>query len=185
MNPANGDYSYPDVFNDPGRDKLIYGTFPDDFAWGSATSAYQIEGGWDEDGKGESIWDRFSHSGRIAYGQTGDVACDSYHKYKEDVQLIKAMGLSHYRFSIAWTRILPDGTNANVNQAGIDYYMNLIDELIANGIEPVVTLYHWDLPQVLQDQYGGWENDILSDLFNDYASICFEQYASKVWRWKY
>ena len=178
---ANGQYSYPDVFSDPDRDTLISGTFPDDFFWGTATSAYQIEGGWDADGKGESIWDTFSHvSGNVFNDDNGDVACDSYNKYNEDVQLIKALGLSHYRFSISWPRILPDGTKDNINQAGLDYYTNLIDELLANDIEPVVTLYHWDLPQSLEDRYGGWENDALADLFNDYADICFNEYASKV-----
>ena len=178
---ANGEYSYPDVFTDPDRDTLITGTFPDDFAWGTATSAYQIEGGWDVDGKGESIWDRFTHDGGNVYNDDdGDVACDSYHKYNEDVQLIEALGLTHYRFSISWPRILPEGTKDNINQAGLDYYTNLIDELLANDIEPVVTLYHWDLPQVLQEQYGGWENDTLADLFNDYANICYNEYASKV-----
>ncbi|XP_072173496.1 lactase/phlorizin hydrolase-like [Diadema setosum] len=176
-------YSYPSIFNDPDRDTLINGSFPAGFAWGSATSAYQVEGGWNEDGKGESIWDTFSHDNRIAYGQTGDVACDSYHKYAEDVQLVKAIGLSHYRFSISWPRVLPDGTISNINQAGLDYYSNLIDELLANGIEPVVTLYHWDLPQVLQDIYGGWENDTLADLFNDYADLCFRTYGSRVKLW--
>ncbi|XP_030855549.1 lactase-phlorizin hydrolase [Strongylocentrotus purpuratus] len=181
---ASGEYSYPDVFNDPERDTLITGTFSDDFAWGSATSAYQVEGGWDEDGKGESIWDTFSHNGRIFENQNGDVACDSYHKYSEDIQLVKAIGLTHYRFSISWPRVLPKGTLAGgVNQAGLDYYTNLIDELLANDIEPVVTLYHWDLPQVLQDDYGGWENDTLTDLFNDYANLCFNEYASKVNLW--
>ncbi|XP_041468729.1 lactase-phlorizin hydrolase-like [Lytechinus variegatus] len=181
---TSGEFSYPDVFDDPERDTLISGQFPDGFAWGSATSAYQVEGGWNEDGKGESIWDTFSHEGRIYNNQTGDVACDSYHKYTEDVQLVKAIGLTHYRFSISWPRILPQGTIAGgINQAGLDYYTNLIDELIANGIEPVVTLYHWDLPQVLQDDYGGWENDTLADLFNDYADVCFTEYASKVKIW--
>src|SRR6266508_3770266 len=131
--------------------------FPADFSWGTATASYQVEGAWNEDGKGESIWDRFSHSpGRIMNEDTGDVACDQYHRYKEDVVLMKELGLRGYRFSISWPRVFPEG-KGRVNQAGLDYYNRLIDQLLANGIRPFPTLYHWDLPQALQDE-GGWAN---------------------------
>lgn len=129
--------------------------FPHGFTWGAATSAYQIEGAWDEDGKGESIWDRFSHTpGNIANGETGDVACDHYHRWREDIRLMQALGLPAYRFSVAWTRVLPHG-RGQVNQAGLDFYSRLVDGLLEAGITPYLNLYHWDLPQALQDQ-GGW-----------------------------
>ena len=131
--------------------------FPADFSWGTATASYQVEGAWKEDGKGESIWDRFSHEpGRIMNGDTGDVACDQYHRFKEDIALMKDLGLRGYRFSIAWPRVFPEG-KGKVNQAGLDYYNRLVDELLANDIRPFPTLFHWDLPQALQDE-GGWAN---------------------------
>ncbi|XP_076816813.1 uncharacterized protein LOC143462503 [Clavelina lepadiformis] len=160
-----------------------YGTFPDDFKWSVSTSAYQIEGGWNEDGKGESIWDRFSHTpNKIANGETGDVACDSYHKVDEDVSIVKMLGVHQYRFSIAWTRIFPDGTASKLNQPGVDYYNQLIDALIEAGIEPVVTLYHWDLPQALED-VGGLLNDTVIGHFNDYADFCFKTFGDRVKFW--
>jgi len=163
--------------------RFIYGKFPDGFAWSSATSSYQIEGGWDADGKGKNIWDtRTETPSNIAEGGTGQIACDSYHKYKEDVQMLKAMGVGHYRFSLSWARILPDGTTNNVNQAGVDYYHNLIDELIANGIQPQVTLYHWDMPQALSDA-GGFLSDDFSDWFEEYAKFAYQTYSSKVKFW--
>src|SRR6188474_3986672 len=129
--------------------------FPPGFAWGAATAAYQVEGAATEDGRGESIWDRFtSVPGRVANGDTGRVACDSYHRYPEDVRLMRDLGLNAYRFSIAWPRVMPAGRGA-VNAAGLDHYDRLVDELLANGIEPFPTLYHWDLPQALEDR-GGW-----------------------------
>ena len=128
------------------------GKLPPDFLWGAATSAYQIEGAWNEDGKGESIWDRFAHTaGKIRNGDTGDVALDHYHRYKDDVQQIKALGARAYRFSISWPRIFPQGTG-EANSKGLDFYDRLVDELLDNHIEPYATLYHWDLPQALQDR---------------------------------
>jgi beta-glucosidase len=143
--------------------------FPDGFLWGVATASYQIEGAWNEDGKGESIWDRFAHTpGKIENGDTGDVALDHYHRYPEDVRLIKGLGAKAYRFSISWPRIFPDGTG-EPNPKGLDFYSRLVDELLANGIEPFATLYHWDLPQALQDRWGGWESRDTAQAFADYA----------------
>merc|ERR1712241_745274 len=164
------------------EEPLLFDSFPDDFLWGSATAAYQIEGAWNEDGKGPSIWDVFTKvPGNIVDGSSGDVACDSYHNYKEDVALMKEMGFTSYRFSIGWTRILPEGTGTR-NPGGIIYYRNLIDELLANDIVPAVTLYHWDLPQALQDQ-GGWLNATVADWFEEYARVCFEEFGDKVKFW--
>ena len=132
--------------------------FPDGFLWGTATSAYQVEGAVREDGRGASIWDTFAHTpGMIEDGTNGDVAIDHYHRYREDVRLLKALGAAAYRFSVAWPRVFPDGTGSP-NPKGLDFYDRLVDELIANGIEPYATLYHWDLPQALQDRVGGWQS---------------------------
>ncbi|CAH1230913.1 LCT [Branchiostoma lanceolatum] len=166
---------------DPARDDFRPGTFPDCFIWSTATASYQIEGGWNTDGKGQSIWDVFSHRpGKVQRGDTGDVACDSYNRYRDDVQLMKAMGLKHYRFSLSWPRIFPDGTLAGgVNQDGVDYYNRLIDELIANGIAPMVTLYHWDLPQALHEKYGGWMNEAIVDDYHNYATFAFQTFGDR------
>ena len=145
-------------------------SFPRGFLWGAATSAYQIEGASREDGKGESIWDRFTHvAGKVADGSDGDVACDHYHRYREDVALMKALGLGAYRFSIAWPRIQPSGAGA-VNPKGLDFYSRLVDALLDAGIEPWATLYHWDLPQALEDA-GGWAARDVAHRFADYADI--------------
>jgi beta-glucosidase len=155
-------------------------SFPDGFLWGTATASYQIEGAWKEDGKGESIWDRFAHTpGKIKNNDTGDVALDHYHRYTEDVQLIKALGVKTYRFSISWPRIFPEGTGAP-NLKGLDFYSRLVDELLANGIEPFATLYHWDLPQTLQDRVGGWESRDTAKAFADYAGYVAEKLSGRV-----
>jgi beta-glucosidase len=157
--------------------------FPKGFIWGAATASYQIEGAWNEDGKGQNIWDRISHlPGIIKNGDTGDVACDHYHRYKEDVQIMKKMGLNAYRFSVSWARIFPTG-RGEINQKGVEFYDNLINELNANGIEPVITLYHWDLPIGLQ-KFGGWENrEEIIDAFVEYASFLFDHYGDRVKKW--
>lgn len=144
--------------------------FPKDFQWGVAASAHQIEGAWNEDGKGPSIWDTFNHiPGKIANGDTGDVSIDHYHRYKEDLALMAKLGIRNYRFSIAWTRILPTGTGT-VNQKGLDFYDRLVDEMLKNGIEPYPCLFHYDLPQPLQDK-GGWPERQTAYAFADYARI--------------
>jgi beta-glucosidase len=154
--------------------------FPNRFLWGVATASYQIEGAWDEDGKGESIWDRFTHTpGKIKNNDTGDVAVDHYHRYKEDVQLMKALGAKAYRFSISWPRIFPAGTGA-ANPMGLDFYSRLVDELLANGIQPFATLYHWDLPEALQDRWGGWEGRDTATAFADYAGYIAEKLSDRI-----
>ncbi len=161
----------------------ILKSFPNDFLWGSASAAYQVEGAPFEDGKKASVWDNFVRiPGKTFKGTNGDVAVDHYHRYKEDVALMKELGLKSYRFSIAWSRILPDG-RGEVNQGGLKFYEDLIDELITNGIEPIVTLYHWDLPQALQDLYGGWESrEVIADFVN-YSEILFNAFKGKVKYW--
>lgn len=151
--------------------------FPDGFRWGAATAAYQIEGAPKEDGKGPSIWDEFSHTpGKIADGTNGDVACDSYHRYREDTQLLKNLGANAYRFSIAWPRIFPSG-RGKPNAKGVDHYKRVIDNLLENGIEPFVTLYHWDLPAALP---GGWQNRDTAKAFADYAGYMAGQLSDRV-----
>ncbi|SDJ46617.1 GH1 family beta-glucosidase [Salimicrobium halophilum] len=157
-------------------------TFPENLKWGAATASYQIEGGAEEGGRSLSIWDVFSRTpGNVKNGDTGDHACNSYHLYKEDVQLLKNLGVDLYRFSISWSRVLPDGTG-ELNEEGVQYYSNLIDELIANDIEPMITLYHWDLPQVLQEK-GGWESRETAHAFLHYAQKMFEAYGDRVNNW--
>ncbi|MFI5840484.1 GH1 family beta-glucosidase [Catenuloplanes sp. NPDC051500] len=157
-------------------------TFPEGFLWGSATASYQIEGAAREDGRGPSIWDTFSRTpGKVYAGHTGDVACDHYHRYRDDVALMADLGLQAYRFSIAWPRIQPDGTGP-VNPAGLDFYDRLVDELRGKGITPVVTLYHWDLPQSLEDR-GGWTSRDTSYAFADYALAVHKRLGDRVETW--
>jgi beta-glucosidase len=156
--------------------------FPADFEFGTATASYQVEGAWDQDGKGESIWDRFSHTeGKIITGDTGDRTCDQYHLYKDDVKLMKSLGLRAYRFSIGWPRVFPEG-KGRVSEHGLDYYNRLVDELLANGIQPRPTLYHWDLPQALQDE-GGWANREVIGWFAEYARTVVDALGDRVKMW--
>lgn len=157
-------------------------TFPEGFLWGAATSSYQIEGAYAEDGKGESIWDRFSKTpGKVYQGHNGDVACDHYHRFRGDVKMMADLGLKSYRFSIAWPRIFPQG-KGDKNEKGIDFYNKLVDSLLANNIQPFITLYHWDLPQTLQ-QKGGWANRDTAYYFRDYAGEMASRLGDRVSHW--
>src|SRR5690606_28421603 len=157
--------------------------FPDNFIWGTATSSYQIEGAAKLYGKGPSIWDAFSNiPGKVHNNETGDIACDHYHTYKEDIQLMKNMGVKAYRFSIAWARVMPTGKDT-INEAGIQFYSDLIDELLKADIVPWVTLYHWDLPLALQLENDGWLGTSLPDYFAAYADLCFERFGERVKNW--
>ena len=157
-------------------------TFPKGFLWGAATSAYQVEGAWNEDGKGESIWDRFAHTrGEIRDGSNGDVACDQYHRYKEDIAILKRLNLKSYRFSTSWPRVQPDG-RGRVNAKGMGYYSRLVDALLEAGIRPFCTIYHWDLPQALED-LGGWPNRDLADYYADFAGILAKNLGDRVTVW--
>lgn len=154
--------------------------FPDNFVWGTATAAYQVEGAVNEDGRGVSIWDTYSKiPGKIQNNDNGDIACDMYHRYKEDVQLMKSIHSGAYRFSISWPRVFPNATGTP-NPKGLDFYNRLIDELLANGITPYATLYHWDLSQILQDKYGGWQSKETSKAFADYAAYVTEKISDRV-----
>jgi len=156
--------------------------FPHNFLWGAATASYQIEGAWNEDGKGESIWDRFSHTpGKVTNGDTGDIACDHYHRYLDDIALMRRIGLKAYRFSVSWTRVLPAGKGA-VNAAGLDFYDRLVDTLCAANIEPFITLHHWDYPQALYED-GGWTNRDNLGYFADFAAIMAKRLGDRIQSW--
>lgn len=155
--------------------------FPSDFLWGVACAAYQCEGGWDADGKGPSIWDDFCHEvggKHIKNGDSGDIACDTYHRIEEDIRLMKEHGVKAYRFSLSWPRIIPDG-DGTINPLGLDYYSHVVDLLITAGIKPVVTLYHWDLPSALEHK-GGWRSRLIADAFGRYAGIVAECFGDRV-----
>ncbi len=161
---------------------MLVREFPEGFIWGASTAAYQVEGAWNEDGKGESVWDHFAHTpGRIDNGDTGDIACDHYHRWAEDVALMKQLNMNGYRFSLAWSRILPTGVGA-VNSKGLDFYDRLLDELGKAGIQANATLNHWDLPQALQER-GGWANRDCADWFADYARVVFNRLGDRMAMW--
>ncbi|KAA0715477.1 Lactase-phlorizin hydrolase [Triplophysa tibetana] len=165
------------------RQLYHYGSFPEDFHWGVSSSAYQVEGGWNVDGKGVSVWDTFTQKpGSIPNNDNGNVACDSYNKIDEDLYMLKALQMKNYRFSISWSRIFPNGYISSLNQKGVDYYNRLIDGLVANKIQPMVTLYNWDLPQALQD-INGWENPDMMNIFNDYCDFCYKTFGDRVKFW--
>lgn len=176
-------------------------SFPPDFKFGLATASYQIEGGWNANGeccflngkescsfffkgKGANIWDTFTHQhpDRILDHSTGNIACDSYHQWRSDVALLKKIGVDFYRFSLSWSRILPQGSSNYINPNGVKYYNDLINSLLQNNIEPMVTLYHWDLPQPLQD-LGGWTNVVIARYFEDFAYVCFTLFGDRVKTW--
>ncbi|KAF5200160.1 Beta-glucosidase, partial [Thalictrum thalictroides] len=164
-------------------------SFPNDFIFGTASASYQFEGAYKEDGRGPSIWDTYTHKypERITDASNGDVATDHYHRYKEDVAIMKDMGMDAYRFSISWSRILPNGKlSGGVNEKGIQFYNNLIDELLSKGLRPFVTLFHWDLPQHLEDEYGGFLSSEIVPDFQDFAELCYKEFAAvKVYKEKY
>ena len=170
-------------FNALGRNRMSSDyQFPSSFLWGSATSAYQIEGSPTADGAGPSIWQRFAHTpGNTSNGDTGDLACDHYRRFESDVALMKELGMQSYRFSIAWGRVLPQGTG-KLNEKGMDFYERLVDCLLAHGIQPMATLYHWDLPEAL-DNRGGWLNPDIAQWFADYASLVFRRLDDRVKLW--
>jgi len=160
---------------------MAFVTFPKGFEWGAATAAYQIEGAFREDGKGLSIWDVFCQQpGRVMGGDTGEVACDHYHRFRDDVALMKRLGLQTYRFSVSWPRVLPFGAG-EPNEKGLGFYSALVDELLAAGIKPCLTLYHWDLPQALQDR-GGWADRDTAKRFAEYAEVIFARLGDRVSR---
>ncbi len=159
------------------------GGFPKDFRWGVATAAYQIEGAAAEDGRKPSVWDTFSHApGHTQNGDTGDVACDHYHRFEEDVKLMAELGVKHYRFGISWSRVIPDGRGA-VNEKGIDFYQRLTDALLKNGITPHATLFHWDTPQALEDRYGSWRSREIAKDFADYCSVAVGRLGDRITHW--
>ncbi|XP_048137289.1 beta-glucosidase 12-like [Rhodamnia argentea] len=176
------------AFKPAGHDTVLLNrrSFPAGFLFGTASSAYQYEGAANEDGRRPSIWDYFTHQhpGKIADGSNGDMAVDSYHRYKEDVGIMKEMGLDAYRFSISWSRVLPKGKlEGGINKKGVKYYNNLINELLAHGIQPFVTLFHWDLPQALEEEYGGFLSSHVVDDFRDYVEVCFKEFGDRVKHW--
>ncbi len=162
--------------------EIIKADFGPDFKWGVTASSYQTEGAWNLDGKSESNWDYFSRiPGKIENGENADVAADFYHRYSEDIDLIKAMNFKIFRFSVSWPRILPAGTGT-VNRIGLDFYHKVIDKCLSVGIEPWITIYHWDMPQVLEAQ-GGWANRKIIDWFSEYVDVLTKEYGSKVKNW--
>jgi beta-galactosidase len=157
--------------------------FPKDFIWGTSTSAYQIEGAWNKDGKGPSVWDAYcTIPGKVVNGETAQVTCDHYHRYKEDVQLLKKLGIKVYRFSISWSRVMPTG-RGEVNEMGLQFYSDLVDELLANGIEPWAALSHFDHPLALEFELDGWLNPQMADHFADYARVCFDRLGDRIKHW--
>ena len=158
-------------------------SFPEDFTWGVATASYQIEGAATEDGRQPSVWDTFSATpGRVLNGDTGEIACDHYHRYKDDIALMAQLGIKHYRFSLAWPRIVPTGAGA-VNEAGIDFYKRLVDCLLEHGITPHATLFHWDSPQALEDRYGSWRSREMAQAYADYVSAVVSRLGDRITHW--
>ncbi|XP_073220225.1 beta-glucosidase 12-like isoform X2 [Cicer arietinum] len=174
------------LFNNDITKSLNRSSFPQGFIFGTASSAYQYEGGANVGGRGPSIWDTFTHNypDKIKDGSNGDIAIDEYHRYKEDIEIMKDINMDAYRFSISWSRILPNGKlTGGVNKEGIKYYNNLINELLAKGLEPFVTLFHWDLPQTLEEEYGGFLSPNIVNDFRDYAELCFKEFGDRVKYW--
>lgn len=188
MKVFNGRQVWPQIvatvwMNQPRKADMTSYQFPADFAWGAATAAYQIEGAATADGRKSSVWDTFSATpGRTLNDDTGAIACDHYHRYEADVELMAALGIGHYRFSIAWSRILPEG-RGSVNQAGLDFYRRLADCLLKHGITPHATLFHWDSPQALEDHYGSWRSREIAKDFADYATVVVQNLGDRIQHW--
>jgi beta-glucosidase len=180
---AGGIAAHPGLALAAAENPAVNPTFPPDFWWGAATAAYQVEGAAGEDGRKPSVWDTFSHTpGRTRDGQSGDVACDHYHRYEDDVKLMADLGIKHYRFSIAWPRIVPDGRGA-VNEKGVDFYRRLVDTLLKHGITPHATLLHWDSPQALEDRYGSWRSREIAQDFADYCTATVKRLGDRITHW--
>ncbi|CAL9778317.1 unnamed protein product [Musa acuminata subsp. burmannicoides] len=183
---GNGNVAVKSPATIPPHVTLGRSSFPPDFAFGAASAAYQVEGAWNEAGREPSVWDTLTHDHpeKIADKKNGDVATDSYRRYKDDIEIMKNMGMDSYRFSISWSRILPKGTiEGGINQEGIKYYNDLINELLKNGIKPYVTLFHWDVPQALEDAYGGFLSSKIVNDFKNFASVCFQKFGDRVKHW--
>lgn len=161
---------------------FLYDTFPTEFLWGVGTGAFQVEGSWRKDERGPSVWDRFIRT-ELRDAESADVSSDSYTLLDKDVSALDFLGVTFYQFSISWSRLFPTGVVAAPNEKGLQYYNTLIDSLVYRNIDPVVTLYHWDLPLTLQEQYGGWKNESVIDIFNDYATFCFQTFGDRVKYW--
>lgn len=177
------------IWNQPKRDQSIkeqvflQDSFPSGFLWGTGTSAFQTEGSWDVEGKGQSVWDHFVRSSNSS-AEGASVASDSYARREDDVKALEYLGIKSYSFSLSWPRIFPDGDpRGRVNLVAVGHYSRLIDQLLDKGVEPIVTLYHWDLPQVLQERYGGWRNETLVEMFGEYAAFCFQAFGNRVRYW--
>src|ERR1035437_6125469 len=166
------------ALKDPEFSRALFG---ESFLWGAAISAYQSEGAWNIDGKGESIWDKFSNRGKIKDNSTGNVASDFYHRYGDDLRLLKELNFKNFRFSFSWSRLLPEGTGS-VNIKGVDFYNRVIDQCLELGIEPWTTLYHWDLPQLLEDK-GGWTNRDILSWFSEYTQLCTKKFGDRIHHW--
>jgi beta-glucosidase len=163
-------------------DRVLFSSFGEDFLWGTASAAYQIEGAWNVDGRGASVWDAFSQkAGNIKNNDNGNIATNFYHRYKEDIQLAKDMHFEVFRFSISWSRIFPTGTG-EINEKGLAFYHAVIDECLQQGLQPWITLYHWDLPQALHEK-GGWANRDIITWFEEYTKLCAHEFGSKVKHW--
>ncbi|KAG2456947.1 klotho [Polypterus senegalus] len=182
--PGDGERTWLrfDQMPQPEDELFLYDTFPPDFVWAVGTAAYQVEGAFEKDGKGPSIWDRFTHRGN-GTSSNGDEASDSYHQLQRDIHALSILGVTHYRFSISWPRVFPTGRSDSYNHAGVSYYRGLLNQLKKIRVQPVVTLYHWDLPDDLQRQYGGWSNPVVIELFKEYADFCFRTFGEDVKYW--
>lgn len=166
----------------PEQELFLHQSFPSGFQWATSSESFKVEGGWSEEGKGETIWDRFGHENKVFDNQTADLASDSYHKIEYDVYLLRGLNVNTYQFSISWARVFPHGHQGRHSEKGALYYDKLINALSESGIQPVATLHHWDLPQALQE-WGGWTNASIVEAFREYADFCFSRFGDRVKTW--